>query len=326
MSANWQSILAQAVRQPLELLRQLELQDSPLAAELDAHSQFPMLVPQPFIERMRKGDPADPLLRQVLPLGAESLPASGFSLDPLSEQAANVLPGLIHKYHGRVLLLAATGCAVNCRYCFRRHFPYADNRVGRKQWQPALNYIAADSSISEVILSGGDPLLLSDAQLGELLEQVASIEHVQRLRIHSRLPVVIPQRLTDGLRDVLAGTRLQCSLVLHVNHGRELSDLHLSALAQLRASGVCLLNQSVLLAGVNDSVEVLRALSERLFAFGVLPYYLHLLDAVLGAQHFAVSQERALAIYRQLHGCLPGYLLPRLARELAGEPGKTLLT
>lgn len=322
---DWQAVLAAAIRDPLELLRCLQLQGSELAKAAAQQRQFPLLVPRPFVAQMRVGDATDPLLRQVLPLNVELQEAAGFTLDPLSEADSNLRPGLIHKYQGRVLLLAATGCAVNCRYCFRRHFPYADNRVGSKQWQQALDYIAADSSISEVILSGGDPLLLNDHQLAGLVQQIAAIAHVRRLRIHSRLPVVIPQRLTAQLQACLSASGLQCSLVLHVNHANELSELHRQPLAELRASGVCLLNQSVLLAGVNDDAASLCTLSERLFEFGVLPYYLHLLDRVQGAQHFAVSMQRARQIYQQMHAALPGYLLPRLAREQAGEPGKTLL-
>lgn len=196
---SWQSILAQAVREPQELLQLLKLTEHPLAQQVCIDKQFPLLVPRTFVQRMRSGNADDPLLRQVLSVADELLSVQGYTQDPLDEQASNVSPGLIHKYHGRVLLIAASGCAVNCRYCFRRHFPYADNRVGRQQWHSALNYVAQDSSISEVILSGGDPLLLGDEQLSELLEQIAAIAHVKRLRIHSRLPVVIPQRLTAEL-------------------------------------------------------------------------------------------------------------------------------
>ncbi len=323
--AGWQDILARAIRDPLELLQSLGLERSRLAEQIDSGCQFPILVPRTFVAQMRYGDPADPLLRQVLPLTAEQQLAPGYSMDPLGEQQANVLPGLIHKYQGRVLLVAATGCAINCRYCFRRHFPYADNRVGSRQWQPALEYIGADSSIGEVILSGGDPLLLPDRQLAQLLQQIGQIGHVKRLRIHSRLPVVIAGRLTTQLGEILGQSRLHCTLVLHVNHANELTDAHMQPLKLLRQSGVTLLNQSVLLAGVNDSAQVLCQLSERLFEFGILPYYLHLLDQVQGAQHFALERSRAQQIYQQMHAALPGYLLPRLAQEIAGEPGKSLL-
>lgn len=323
---NWQGILAQAVREPQELLQLLKLTEHPLAQQACIDKQFPLLVPRTFIQRMRSGNADDPLLRQVLSVADEQLSVQGYTQDPLDEQASNVSPGLIHKYHGRVLLIAASGCAVNCRYCFRRHFPYADNRVGRQQWHSALNYVAQDSSISEVILSGGDPLLLGDEQLSELLEQIAAIGHVKRLRIHSRLPVVIPQRLTAELMQLLSQSRLRTSLVLHINHAQELAPEHLGSLAQYRAAGITLLNQTVLLKGVNDDEQTLCQLSETLFDYGVLPYYLHQLDRVQGAQHFALTDERVFALYRHMQAHLPGYLVPKLVREEAGKSSKTLLT
>lgn len=322
---SWQSILAQAVREPQELLQLLKLTEHPLAQQACIDKQFPLLVPRTFIQRMRSGNADDPLLRQVLSVADEQLSVQGYTQDPLDEQASNVSPGLIHKYHGRVLLIAASGCAVNCRYCFRRHFPYADNRVGRQQWHSALNYVAQDSSISEVILSGGDPLLLGDEQLSELLEQIAAIGHVKRLRIHSRLPVVIPQRLTAELMQLLSQSRLRTSLVLHINHAQELAPEHLGLLAQYRAAGITLLNQTVLLKGVNDDEQTLCQLSETLFDYGVLPYYLHQLDRVQGAQHFALADERVFALYRHMQAHLPGYLVPKLVREEAGKSSKTLL-
>ncbi len=274
---------------------------------------------------MVKGDPRDPLLLQVLPLVAEDQLQPGFTVDPLGEQMTNVETGVIHKYHGRVLLLAASGCAINCRYCFRRHFPYSENRLGRSQWQSALNYIAQDTSITEVILSGGDPLMLQDERLAELVESIADIAHVQRLRVHSRLPVVIAERLTAQLTDILTRTRLRSTLVLHVNHPHELTPEHAQRLAVMRQAGVTLLNQTVLLKGVNDSGEVLIELSEQLFNHHLLPYYLHVLDRVQGAQHFDVSSAEAYALYQQMLAKLPGYLVPKLVREEAGQPHKTPL-
>ena len=322
---SWQKILAEAVRDGHELLRLLQLEDSGLAGMLGGDSQFPVLVPRTFVELMQKGDAQDPLLRQVLGLAEEDRQVPGYVADPLGEQPANVRPGVVHKYHGRVLLIAAGGCVVNCRYCFRRHFPYADNRVGRKQWQEALEYVAADDSISEVILSGGDPLLLDDAALSDLCQQIAAIGHVRRLRIHSRVPVVIPQRITDELVGLLAGSRLQASLVLHVNHPAEISPQLAAGVERMRREGITLLNQSVLLQGVNDDEQVLCSLSEELFAAGVLPYYLHRLDHVQGAHHFALPQERIAGLYRHMKEHLPGYLVPRLVCEEAGQPHKTLL-
>ena len=322
---GWGQVLAQSLRSCDELLAAVQLQATDFPDGLSAAKHFPLLVPRPFVERMRKGDPHDPLLLQVLPLGAEEQLHPGFSTDPLAEQNSNVATGVIHKYHGRVLLLAASGCAVNCRYCFRRHFPYSENRLGRAQWQSALDYIAQDSSITEVILSGGDPLMLQDEHLAELVQSIAQISHVQRLRIHSRLPVVIAERLTDQLTEILTGTRLRSSLVLHVNHPRELTPVHAERLALMRQAGVTLLNQTVLLKGVNDSAEVLIELSEQLFNHHLLPYYLHVLDRVQGAQHFDVSSTQAYALYQQMLAKLPGYLVPKMVREEAGQPHKTPL-
>lgn len=322
---NWQTILAEAVRDGRELLRLLQLEGSGLAAALGGDKQFPVLVPRPFIALMNKGDEQDPLLRQVLGLQEEELQVPGYVTDPLGELPANVRPGVVHKYHGRVLLIAAGGCAVNCRYCFRRHFPYADNRIGRKKWQEALEYVAGNDSISEVILSGGDPLLLDDVALSGLCKQIADIAHVRRLRIHSRVPVVIPQRITAELVSMLAQTRLQVSLVLHVNHPAEISSQLVRGLDSLRREGITLLNQSVLLQGVNDDPHVLCRLSEALFAAGVLPYYLHRLDHVQGAHHYALAHERIAELYRYMKEHLPGYLLPRLVCEEAGQPHKTVL-
>lgn len=322
---DWHDILAQAVRDPQELLQLLGLENSPLARQQHMDRDFGLLVPRTYVELMRPGDENDPLLRQVLSVRDELNELPGYSRDPLGELDTNVRPGLIHKYHGRVLLVVAGGCAINCRYCFRRHFPYAENSVSRQQWQGALEYVQQDESISEIILSGGDPLLVSDRALADLLGQIASIAHVRRLRIHSRLPVVIPQRLTGELLGLLQSSRLQVSLVLHVNHARELSKQHRQYLDACRHADIHLLNQSVLLKGVNDDGQQLCLLSERLFEFGVLPYYLHQLDRVQGAGHFFVPEDRMYQLYRYMLEHLPGYLVPRLAREDAGQPGKTLL-
>ncbi len=322
---TWQGVLAQSVRDSQELLRLLQLENSGLARQLGGASSFPVLVPRPFVSLMQAGNEQDPLLRQVLGLQEEMREVPGYVTDPLGEQPANVRPGVVHKYYGRVLLIAAGGCAVNCRYCFRRHFPYADNRVGRKEWQAALEYVAADNSISEVILSGGDPLLLDDGALELLCQQIAAIAHVRRLRIHSRVPVVIPQRLTSALTAMLSASRLQVTLVLHLNHPNEISRELVQGLDALRRNGVTLLNQSVLLKGVNDDPAVLCQLSEELFVAGVLPYYLHRLDSVQGAHHFDLPQERVGELYRHMKRHLPGYLVPRLVCEEAGEPHKTLL-
>ncbi|HKI98665.1 MAG TPA: EF-P beta-lysylation protein EpmB [bacterium] len=322
----WQRALQEAVRDPAELLRLLELDASQIAELLPGARQaaqaFPLRVPRAFVARMRKGDPGDPLLRQVLPLGRELAPAPGYGADPVGDLAAMNVPGLLHKYEGRALLVVTGACAVHCRYCFRRHFPYGEANPASGQWERALDYLAAEPSLSEVILSGGDPLALPDERLASLTARLAAIPHLRRLRVHTRLPVVLPERVDDALLDWLAGTRLQPVLVLHANHAQELDDSVREALARLRGRGVTLLNQAVLLRGVNDSADAQAALSEALFEAGVLPYYLHLLDRVAGAGHFDVDEAAARSIVDALRVRLPGYLVPRLVREVAGAPSK----
>lgn len=320
----WQKELARAFTTPEQLLDYLGLDAAPWQPGLAARRLFPMRVPRPFADKMEKGNPHDPLLRQVLPLVEEFAEVPGFVTDPLDEHDS-ALPGLLHKYRSRVLLVLRGGCAVNCRYCFRRHFPYADNSPGQGGWQPAIDYIAAHPEINEVILSGGDPLMARDEHIAALLDELEGIAHLRRLRIHSRLPVVIPARLTDRLRDRLAQSRLRPVLVLHVNHAHEVDDYLASRLHSWQRAGITLLNQSVLLAGVNDTADALEALSERLFEAGVLPYYLHQLDKVAGAAHFAVSDEHARALISELLSRLPGFLVPRLVREIGGEHSKTPL-
>ncbi|MEX2516981.1 MAG: EF-P beta-lysylation protein EpmB [Gammaproteobacteria bacterium] len=323
--ANWQNLLRQSRLSLRELLDALDL---PLRPEYLANlpdQDFSLRVPPAFLAQMQRSNPDDPLLRQVLPLAQELYPASGFSMDPVGDRLAQKSPGLLHKYHGRVLLTLTGACAIHCRYCFRQHFPYADANPTHSAWQQTLDYLRADTSISEIILSGGDPLTLADTRLATITSDLATIPHLRRLRIHSRLPVVLPERITGELLHWLTATRLQPVLVIHANHANEIGPAATTALKQLRDHGVTLLNQSVLLAGVNDSVETLLQLSETLFQQQVLPYYLHMLDTVAGAAHFAVSDTRALQIMEQLRKQLPGYLLPRLVREQAGMPYKTPL-
>ena len=319
---SWQDELSQAVRDPQELFELLELEHSSLSAALAAHQDFNLMVPRPYLAKIHKGDINDPLLAQVLPSGAELLASPGYVADPLEENSANPAPGLIHKYHGRVLLIVSPACAVHCRYCFRRHFPYSDNQPGRKQWQQALNYIAADSSINEVIFSGGDPLAANDHQLQWLSAQIAAIPHIKRLRVHTRLPVVIPSRINDSCVQWLRDSRLRTNVVLHVNHANELGEDTQQAVELLKASGIDVLNQSVLLRGVNDSAETLIELSEKLYDIGILPYYLHVLDTVQGAAHFAVSRQKIIHIQQQLLATLPGYLVPKIVIEAPGADSK----
>ncbi|MBA3684328.1 MAG: EF-P beta-lysylation protein EpmB [Planctomycetes bacterium] len=322
---TWRRQLAGAIRDPGELVRLLGLPEDLLPGARAAAKLFPLLVPRGFAALMRRGDPGDPLLRQVLPLDREADEPPGYIADPLRESSCSPVPGLLRKYAGRALLVVTGACAIHCRYCFRRHFPYGDIPGGRSRWEAALAHVAADPSINELILSGGDPLTLPDGQLAELAEAFAAIPHLRRLRIHSRLPVVLPARVDDALISWFARGRLAPVLVIHANHANELGDEAAAACARLRSAGVTLLNQSVLLAGVNDDAEVLAQLSERLFALGVLPYYLHALDRVRGAAHFAVADARALAIAGALAQHLPGYLVPRLVREEPGATGKTPL-
>ncbi len=317
--AGWQQSLAGAVATARELLEILEI-DPRRVPGIDDGGDFPLLVPRSFVGRMRNGDPDDPLLRQVLPLVGEHRPVPGFTADPLAEAVASPAPGLLHKYRGRVLLLAAGACAVHCRYCFRRHFPYAEHRPW--DWRPALDYIAADPGLEEVILSGGDPLAASDRKLARLAARLAAVPHLRRLRIHTRLPVVLPERVDDDLLGWLSGSPLQTVVVIHANHAQEIAAEVRAALGRLTAAGVTLLNQSVLLRGVNDRVETLADLSRALFEAGVLPYYLHLLDHVQGAAHFEVDEPAARDLVWKLVQRLPGYLVPRLVREVAGVPAK----
>ena len=318
----WQREMARAIRDPAELLEALGLDADLLPAARRAAERFPLLVPRGFLERMRPGDPGDPLLRQVLPLEAELVNQEGFVADPVGDLAATAAPGVLRKYRGRTLLIATSACAVNCRYCFRREYPYGGNHASRDGWHQALATIAADEQCDEVILSGGDPLMLGDRRLKALSDALADLPRIRRLRIHTRVPIVLPSRVDDGLIAWLDSLHCQAVMVLHANHPNEIDRAVHSAAERLRAASVTLLNQSVLLRGVNDSAETLCALSESLFACGVLPYYLHLLDPVRGAGHFDVPAAEATALVRAALARLPGYLVPRLVRETPGAPSK----
>lgn len=320
---DWQRLWRDSLRDPAELLRLLGLSGEIGRLSARARADFAFRVPRGFAAKMRHGDLDDPLLRQVLPLRDEELETPGYGIDAVGDLAARAGPGILHKYRGRALLVATGACAINCRYCFRRHFPYGEETAAAGQWQAAVDYLAQDDSIHEVLLSGGDPLSLSTVKLKALTDALAGIPHLRRLRIHSRLPVVLPERVDAELTDWLASLPWPVTVVVHANHGQELCADVAAAMARLRAAGCTLLNQSVLLAGVNDDPDALCALSERLFECGVLPYYLHQLDRVQGAAHFAVEDARALAMHRELMRRLPGYLVPKLVREIPGEPHKT---
>jgi len=320
---SWQEILAATPMDSKQLCNLLALEMDSLPADHPLMKQFPLRVPAPFLKRMEKGNSADPLLLQVFPGSQEALAVPGFSSDPVGESDANPRPGILHKYKGRALLLVTSSCAIHCRYCFRRHFPYQDNIPGKQHWRESLEYLKHDSTISEVILSGGDPLTLPDKYLAWFMTELADISHIRRIRIHTRLPIMIPQRITPELCKLLANPRFQTILVIHSNHAQEFDDEVDAACLALKRAGIILLNQSVLLKHINDSVEALAALSERLFNAGVLPYYLHLLDRVSGAAHFDVNHETGKALISALQAQLPGYLVPKLVRENPGHNAKT---
>jgi EF-P beta-lysylation protein EpmB len=324
--AAWQQELASALTRPEQLIATLGLDPALLEPARAAAAEFGLRVPASYVSRMRHGDPHDPLLRQMMPLGVELDRTTGFVPDPLGEKAALRAPGLLQKYRGRALLITTQACAVHCRYCFRREFPYSEQQVDAPRWGAALAEIAGDPSLEEIILSGGDPLSLSDARLAALTDALARIPHVRRLRVHTRQPVVLPSRVDDGLLRWIAGTRWRMVMVLHANHPNELAGDVPAACRRLSEAGVTLLNQAVLLRGVNDDADTLETLSHRLFQCGVLPYYLHLLDRVRGAAHFEVPDERARELAGALAARLPGYLVPRLVREIDGAPAKVALS
>ena len=321
---SWKNTLKSAFSDSEQLLDYLQIEHSHYQQQNPVQSNFPLRVPLPFADKMKKGDINDPLLLQVLAKQLENQTVEGYSFDPLKEQQ-NTMPGLLHKYAGRVLLILTGACAVNCRYCFRRHFPYEQQLANGENLDKNLKYIENDATISEVILSGGDPLLISDGQLEQLISRLEKIKHLTRLRIHSRLPIVIPQRLTSSLRRCLSETRLQTSLVIHANHSNEIDDVLGERLTHFVQSGISLFNQSVLLKNINDNPKTLARLSEKLFEFQVIPYYIHQLDPVAGAAHFDIDKNRALEIMRQLGDLLPGYLLSKFVVEEPEKACKTVI-
>ncbi len=321
---DWKTELSHTVNSTSELLSRLGLHVQDLSARQQAARDFVLKVPESFIARMHYGDPRDPLLTQVLPCATELRDNNAYSTDPLEESKYNPVRGIVHKYRNRVLLIVSPNCAINCRYCFRRHFPYEENRQSKQQWQQALEYIRSREEINEVIYSGGDPLAANDQFLSWLNEQIAAISHIKRLRIHTRLPVVIPSRVDNQLLNWLTNTRFKPVVVLHINHAQEIDQSLQTAVQRLLDHGIKVLNQAVLLRGVNDSAEALVSLSERLFDCGIMPYYLHQLDPVAGASHFDIPEQQALDLYRQIQLQLPGYLVPKLVREQAGELSKTI--
>jgi len=322
---TWQQDLADGFSNIEEICHYLNI--SQLAKELiTTPSTFPLRVPREFVDRMEKGNLNDPLLKQILPIKDELRTASDFINDPVGDLDSMTETGVIHKYHGRVLLITTGSCAINCRYCFRRNFPYNNFQLSTKKYSNAIRYIQNQQDISEVILSGGDPLLLNDQKIIELIQQIESIPHIKRIRIHSRLPIVLPSRITTDFCNKLSLIKKDLILVVHSNHSNELNTQVKRACKKLKKANITLLNQAVLLKGINDNVEQLHALHEKLFSFNIMPYYLHLLDKAAGTVHFEVSEEIAIGLMNQLKKVLPGYLVPKLVREQAGASNKTIIT
>ena len=320
---EWQQQLSQCISDPTELFDLLELDRRLLPEARQAARLFKLRVPRGFVTRMKKGDLDDPLLRQVIPLRQEIIKTPGFTTDPVGDLKVMPLPGLLHKYRGRVLLVTTGACAIHCRYCFRRHFPYTQSNPMKDHWVSVLDYLAKDPTINEVILSGGDPLVLSDRRLAGFAKTLQQIPHIRCLRLHTRLPVVLPARVDSLLLNWLSELKIKKVIVIHTNHANEINESVATAMNRLASAAVTLLNQTVLLHGINDNAASLKALSQSLFEVGVLPYYLHLLDRVQGAAHFEIAASRARRLIGELNGLLPGYLVPRLVYEEPGAVGKT---
>lgn len=318
----WQQQLNQAISDPLKLVEALSLDPQVFELHIKARRLFAMRVPQPFIDKMKKGDQNDPLFKQVMPDNDEFLTPKGFSADPLGEQQT-AIAGLLHKYKTRVLVIFRGGCAINCRYCFRRHFPYGDNNINKQKLNDIIDYVKQNPQINEVILSGGDPLMAKDQHIQWFFDALSTIDTITRIRIHTRLPVVIPARITPSLTQLFATSNKKIIMVLHINHPNEIDETLINALKPLTEAKVTLLNQAVLLKDVNDEVQTQVDLSEKLFTANILPYYLHVLDKVTGASHFEVTEEKAKKLMREMIKELPGFLMPKLVREIAGQPSKT---
>lgn len=321
----WQQALSDLITDTAELFSALKLNESELPEALLAARDFQLKIPRKMLSRIEKGNPYDPVLWQFLPHALELQKVAGYSDDPLQESDSNPLPGLLHKYQSRVLITLTSACAVHCRYCFRRAFPYEENNPGKKGLEKIVNYLANHAEINEVILSGGDPLTVSDQLLYFLSEKLRGLPHIKRLRIHSRLPIVLPERITEGFLAWIDSLSIPLVMVLHANHPNEIDNEVVVALQRLNKLNVTLLNQTVLLKNINDNANVLRDLSEKLFAAKVLPYYLHVLDKVAGTAHFDVSLDKARSLHVELQSLLPGFLVPRLTQEIPGQLSKTWL-
>ena len=324
-SLSWQEQLAQAIRQPNDLLDYVGLMANSIGYSQQAIKQFPVCVPHAFADRIQRNNPDDPLLRQVFPYIDEENDCAGFVNDPLAESNVQPVQGLLQKYNSRVLSITTGACAIHCRYCFRRHFPYQESSANGIHLKQSLDYIQSDKSIKEVILSGGDPLTLSDRRLTELCQSLSQINHVKRIRFHTRIPVVLPARLSEELIKTLSSMGKTLIFVLHINHANEIDEAVVNNIKLLRRFNIMVLNQSVLLKGINDTTETLISLSERLVKHQVTPYYLHLLDPVAGAAHFDVNEQQAQQLIKEMHATVSGYLIPKLVKEEAGKAGKTII-
>ncbi len=324
--SNWQLEYKKSITNIEQLCQTLGLNIEQLPISTQANKQFQIRVPLSYVERMQQSNPNDPLLLQILPTSHEENHIEGYLKDPVGDLQSIKTPGLLQKYNGRALLLATSRCAIHCRYCFRRHFPYSAQNPRHDNWTQAVQELQLDHSITEVILSGGDPLVLDDSELAKLVSKLESIEHIQRLRIHTRLPVVIPNRISDELLNWIRNSRLKIIMVLHINHAQEINTHLHKSLQKLKNINCTLLNQSVLLQNINDQSSSLVNLSEALFNAGILPYYLHLLDKVDGAAHFNVSKNNARKLMREITKQLPGYLVPKLVMEIPGEQSKSLIS
>lgn len=321
--ATWKQTLSRAITSPAQLIQILGLSEQ-LHHKILQQPDFKCLVTPSYLKKIQPGDPDDPLLKQVLPL-LEEENTDGLT-DPVGDLDAITIDGLLHKYHGRALLITTGACAIHCRYCFRRHYPYTDASCKTSRLQSLLDYLHQHSEIEEIILSGGDPLMLDNNRLAHLLKQLETVAFLQTLRIHTRLPVVLPERINSQLLYLLKSSRFRIIMVIHANHANEIADDERRVLKQLHQSGITLLNQSVLLNGVNDNSETLIALSKRLHTAYTLPYYLHLLDPVQGAAHFNCNEKTAIQLIHQMQAHLPGYLVPRLVREVSGKPSKIAIS
>jgi EF-P beta-lysylation protein EpmB len=320
---TWQQLLDEAIRDPNELLQLLQLDPTQLDSTHFNPRHFPLRVPKGFIRKMHKGDWNDPLLKQILPLQAENNVTDGFHLDPVGDQYAVSNKGILKKYHGRALIITTGACAIHCRYCFRQNFPYSEHKINRNAWADVITDLETDSSISEVILSGGDPLSLSDKRLSSLCFQLAKIPHINTIRFHTRLPLVLPERIDHHFLEWFQQLDSQKIIVIHANHANEFCKKTSTVLEHLHQMGTILLNQSVLLKGINDNLESLTNLSNTLIANKVIPYYLHLLDKAQGTAHFDTYEANAIELMDQLRKTLPGYSVPKLVREVSGKRSKT---